>query len=63
MKLHRAVTLVLMILLAVLLIGWSILVGVATISSQSLTALAIVVGAAAVAGAAFSIRRYFPRRR
>jgi hypothetical protein len=62
MKLHRAATLVVMILLAVLLIGWSVLVGIATISSQSLIALAVVVAAAAIAGAAFSFRRYFPRR-
>ncbi len=63
MKLHRAVTLVVMILLAVLLIGWAVAVGVATISAQSLIALVVVLAAAAIAGAAFSFRRYFPRRR
>ena len=62
MKLHRAITLVVMIALALLLIGWAILVGIATISSQSLVALAVVLVAAAIAGAAFSFRRYFPRR-
>lgn len=60
---HRAVTLVVMMFLAILLIGWAVLAGIATISSQSLIALAVVVAAAAVAGAAFSFRRYFPRRR
>ena len=62
MKLHRAITLVLMLALAVLLIAWSVVVGVASISARSLVALAVVVGAAAIAGAAFSWRRYFPRR-
>ena len=62
MKVHRAITLVVMFLLAALLIAWSVLVGVATISARSLVALGIVVGAAVIAGAAFSIRRYFPRR-
>ena len=63
MKLHRAITLVVMIMLALLLIGWAVLVGISTISSQSLVALAVVLVAAAIAGAAFSFRRYFPRRR
>lgn len=61
-SLHRAVTLALMILVALALIAWSIYVGIATFSSRSLTALAVVVAAAAIAGAAFSWRRYFPRR-
>ena len=63
MKLHRAIALVLMILLALLIIVWAILVGVSTIDSRSLVSLLVVVVAAAIAGAAFSFRRYFPRRR
>ena len=63
MKLHRAATLVVMILVALLLIAWSLYVGISTWSTQSLVALAVVVAAAAIAGAAFSWRRYFPRRR
>jgi hypothetical protein len=62
-KLHRAVTLVVMMLIALVLIGWSLYVGVSTWDARSLTALAIVVAAAAIAGAAFSWRRYFPRKR
>ena len=63
MKLHRAIALVLMMLLAAALFTWSFYVGLATMSGRSLVSLLIVVGAAAIAGAAFSWRRYFPRRR
>jgi len=63
MRVHRAVTLGLMLLLAGALILWAIAVGVSTISARSLIALVVVLGFAAVAGAAFSFRRYFPRRR
>ncbi|HEX6488625.1 MAG TPA: hypothetical protein VF137_07110 [Candidatus Dormibacteraeota bacterium] len=62
MKLHRAVFLVLMFLLAALLLFWAVLVGIATASAQSLIALSVVLGGAIIAGAAFSLRRYFPRR-
>ena len=63
MKLHRAITLVLMIALAALLIGWSILLGIGNLDSRSLISLGVVIVAAALGGAAFSFRRYFPRRR
>jgi hypothetical protein len=62
-KIHRAVTLAVMIVLALLLIGWATLVGVTSIDSRSLASLAFVLVAAAIAGAAFSWRRYFPSRR
>jgi predicted membrane protein len=63
MKLHRAVTLVLMIVLAVALVGAMTAYGVATFSGGSLVALLIVLAAAALAGIGFSYRRYFARRR
>jgi uncharacterized integral membrane protein len=62
-KAHRAVTLAVMMLLSVILLGAMTAYGVSTLSGQSLLALGIVVVAAAVAGIAFSVRRYFPRRR
>jgi hypothetical protein len=63
MKLHRAITLVALILLSVVLLGVMAGYGAATFDVRSLVALLVVVGAAAVAGLAFSYRRYFPRRR
>ena len=63
MKLHRAVTLVVMILLGVLLVGAMTAYGIATFSGGSLVALVVVVVAAALAGIGFSYRRYFARRR
>jgi hypothetical protein len=63
MKLHRAVTLVLLIVLAVALVGAMTAYGVATFSGGSLVALLIVLAAAALAGIGFSYRRYFARRR
>lgn len=63
MKIHRALTLVVMLLLALLLIGWATLIGVTSIDSRSLASLAFIVVVAAIAGAAFSWRRYFPSRR
>ena len=63
MKIHRAVALVLMIGLALLLLGWAVLIGVANINGRSLVSLGVVLAAAAIAGAAFSLRRYYPRRR
>ena len=62
MKTYRAVTLVVMILLALLLVGGMTAYGIATFSGGSLVALAVVIGAAAVGGIAFSYRRYFGRR-
>lgn len=63
MKVHRAVTLVLMIVVAVALVGAMTAYGVATFSGGSLVALLVVLAAAALAGIGFSYRRYFPRRR
>lgn len=62
MKTYRAVTLVVMILLALLLVGGMTAYGIATFSGGSLVALAVVIGAAAVGGIAFSYRRYVGRR-
>jgi hypothetical protein len=61
MRFHRAVTLVVMMLLAV---GLFILLTAGAISSfdsHSLIALGVVVVAAAVGGIAFSWRRYYRR--
>jgi hypothetical protein len=61
MRFHRAVTLVVMMLLA---IGLFILLTAGAISSfdsHSLIALGVVVVAAAVGGIAFSWRRYYRR--
>ncbi len=63
MRAHRAVTLALMMLAAIVLLGVMAAYGVSTLSGQSLLALGIVVASAAAAGIAFSFRRYFPRRR
>ncbi len=63
MKLHRAVTLVVMILCSLLLVAAMTAYGVGTFSGHSLVALLVVLVAVAVAGIAFSYRRYFPRRR
>jgi hypothetical protein len=63
MKVHRAVTLVLMILCGLVLVGAMTAYGVATISGGSAVALIVVLVAAALAGIGFSYRRYFPRRR
>lgn len=62
MKTYRDVTLVVMILLALLLVGGMTAYGIATFSGGSLVALAVVIGAAAVGGIAFSYRRYVGRR-
>jgi len=62
-RLHRAVTLAVMIAVALALVGAMTAYGISTFSGQSLAALAVVVVAAAIAGIAFSYRRYFPRRR
>jgi uncharacterized integral membrane protein len=62
-KLHRALTLVVMILLSLALVAAMTAYGFATFDSGSLIALAVVLLAAAVAGILFSWRRYFPGRR
>ena len=61
MKLHRAVTLVVLIALSLVLIVAMTIQGIREWSSGSLVALLVVVIAAAVAGIAFSWRRYFGR--
>ena len=63
MKLHRAVTLVLMIVVGLALASAMTAYGISGLGGGSLAALAVVIVAAAVAGIAFSYRRYFPRRR
>ncbi|HYW24203.1 MAG TPA: hypothetical protein VE953_08555 [Terriglobales bacterium] len=63
MKLHRAVVLVLMILSGLVVVGAMTAYGIATFSGGSLVALLVVVVVAALAGIAFSYRRYFARRR
>lgn len=63
MKLHRAVTLAILLVVSVVLVGAMTAYGVATFSTGSLLALLVVIAGAIVAGVAFSYRRYFPRRR
>jgi hypothetical protein len=62
-KLHRAITLVVLIALSVVMLGVMAGYGAATFGAQSLAALLVVLVATALAGIAFSYRRYFPRRR
>ncbi len=61
MKLHRAVTLVVLIVISLALIVAMTVQGIREWSSGSLVALSVVIVAAAVAGIAFSWRRYFGR--
>ena len=63
MKLHRAITLAVLIFFSVLLLGVMAAYGAATLDIRSLSALVFVLAATALAGLAFSYRRYFPRRR
>ena len=61
MKLHRAIVLVAMMLVA---LGSFVLLtaaGIASFDSHSLIALIVVVVGAAISGVAFSWRRYFRR--
>jgi hypothetical protein len=62
-KLHRALILGLMIAFGLLLVGAMTFYGVVTFTSSSLVALLVVLAAAAIAGIAFSWRRYFAGRR
>jgi multisubunit Na+/H+ antiporter MnhG subunit len=59
---HRAVTLVVMIVLALLLVSAMTASGIAQWSGRSLVALLVVLLLAAVGGVAFSWRRYFGGR-
>jgi drug/metabolite transporter (DMT)-like permease len=61
MKLHRAVTLVAMMLLAVGALVLLLISGVANFDSHSLIALGVVIAAAAAGGVGFSWNRYFKR--
>jgi hypothetical protein len=61
MKLHRAVTLVAMMLLAVGALALLIIPGIASFDSHSLIALIVVVVAAAAGGVGFSWKRYYKR--
>ncbi len=61
MKIHRAVTLALMILISVALVVAATWQGVQSWNGRSLAALAVVIVAAAVSGIAFSWKRYFGR--
>jgi hypothetical protein len=61
MKLHRAVTLVAMMLLAVGALVLLLITGVANFDSHSLIALGVVIAAAAAGGVGFSWNRYFKR--
>ncbi len=63
MKLHRAITLVVMIAGSLLLLAVMLVGGVSQMGGQGLLALAVVLVVAAVAGIAFSWRRYFPSRK
>jgi hypothetical protein len=60
-QLHRAVTLVLMMLLAVGLFVLLTAGAIRSLDSHSLIALAVVVVAAAAGGVAFSWKRYYTR--
>jgi hypothetical protein len=61
MKLHRAITMVVMMLLAVGALALLLVAGVANFDSHSLIALGVVVVAAAVGGVGFSWNRYYRR--
>lgn len=61
MKLHRAVTLVAMMLLAVGALALLLINGIANFNSHSLVALVVVVIAAAAGGIGFSWKRYYKR--
>ncbi|MEP7104691.1 MAG: hypothetical protein ABI838_02455 [Chloroflexota bacterium] len=61
MKIHRAVTLAVMLLISLALIAAMTWEGVQSWDGRSLAALAVVVVAAAISGIAFSWKRYFGR--
>jgi len=60
-KVHRAVTLVVVMLLAVGVLALMIASAVVTFDSHSLIALGVVVAAAAAGGIGFSWKRYYRR--
>ena len=61
MKIHRAITLIVMMLIAVGLIVLLTASAVTSLDSRSLIALGVVLGAAAISGIAFSWNRYFKK--
>ena len=61
MKLHRAIALVVMMLMAVGALALLTAAGIARFDSHSLIALVVVLVAAAISGVAFSWNRYFKR--
>jgi hypothetical protein len=60
-KVHRAITLVVVMLLAVGVLALMIASAVVTFDSHSLIALGVVVAAAAAGGIGFSWKRYYRR--
>jgi hypothetical protein len=62
MKIHRAVTLVVMMLLSLGALALLTITAVGSFDTHSLIALAVVIVGAAVGGIAFSWKRYYPRR-
>ena len=60
-KVHRAIVLVVMMLIALGAFALLTAAGIATFDSRSLVALLVVVVAAAISGAAFSWKRYSRR--
>ncbi len=61
MKIHRAATLVAIMLLAVGVLAVMMITAVATFDSRSLVALVVVLVAAAAGGIGFSWKRYYKR--
>lgn len=61
MKVHRAVTLLVMMFIAIVTVVLLTVSGLANIDSHSLIALGVVVVVAAISGAAFSWKRYSKR--
>ena len=61
MKVHRAATLVVIMLLAVGVLAVMMVTAVATFDSRSLIALGVVLVAAAAGGIGFSWKRYYKR--
>ena len=61
MKIHRAIVLVLMMVIALGALALLTSAGIANFDGRSLAALVVVVLAAAISGAAFSWKRYFKR--
>jgi hypothetical protein len=61
LKLHRAIVLVVMMLIALGALALLTVAGIASFDRKSLIALLVVVLAAAISGAAFSWKRYSRR--